>query len=172
MKIRGAHSIRSAASTRGVTLIECLVYITGLAIVMGVGSAALYRCWDDNKAISRNADDIVRTLNAGEIWRADVRSATGPIAVTKKNSEETDIIPCGTNVVSYSFANGEVRRQSAKDRPWIIVLPRIKSSQMESDPRDHARAWRWEVGLETRRKNPAIRPLFTFEAVAGNSVSQ
>jgi hypothetical protein len=36
---------------------------------------------------------------------------------------------------------------------------------MHADPRQHVRAWRWEVELAAYRKGARIRPLFTFVAV-------
>lgn len=172
MRIRAISASRHDRCINGVTLVECLVYISVLAVLLGVGSAALYRCWDDNKAITRNADDIVRMLKAGENWRADIRSATGPIRLKTNASEQTILIPRGTNVLSYAFSNGELQKRPRRNTPWIVVLSKIKSSQMESDSRDNAKAWRWEVALEPRRKNAPMRPLFTFEAVAGNSSVQ
>ena len=157
-------------SQRGFSLIECLVYIGALAMILAIGSAALYRCWDDNLAISRNADDVVRTLKVGEAWRADIRSATGPIKRTADASGQNVVIPCGKNELTYSFSGGEVRKRTGKNGPWIVVLPKVKSSQMELDARDHSAAWRWELALESQRKNAHFRPLFTFEAVAGNSI--
>jgi len=158
-----------ARRAHGFTLIECLVYIGVLAVILTVGSAAFYRCWDDNKALSRNGDDIVRTLKAGETWRADLRSATGPIRVTTAGSEQTMHIPCGNRELVYSFANGEVRKRVGRNGAWSVILPKVKSSQMETDKRDHVTAWRWELELVSLRKNAKVLPLFTFEAVAGHS---
>ena len=161
--------LESIPRQRGFSLIECLVYIGCVAVVLAVGSAALYRCWDDNLAITRNADDIVRTLRAGEAWRADIRSTTGLIKITSNASGQNLVMPCGTNELTYSFSGGEVRKRMGRNSSWILVLPKVKSSQMQLDPRNHVAAWRWEVALESRRKNVHFRPLFTFEAVAGNS---
>jgi hypothetical protein len=148
------------------------VYIAVLAVILGIGSAAFYRCWDDNKAITRNGDDIVRTLKAGEAWRADVRSATGPIQIATTNSEQTVRIPCGKREVIYTFTDGEVRKQAGENSPWNLILPKVKSSQMQLEKRDQVTAWRWEVELISRRKHAKLVPLFTFEAVAGNSFVQ
>ena len=163
--------LQSAAS-RGFTLIECLVYMSVLAIVLGLGTAAFYQCWDDNKSITRNGNDIVRTLKVGETWRDDLRAATGPIQLTTTNSEQTILIPCGNKKLIYAFANGEVRKQIDANSPWQVVLPKVKSSQMQIDKRQNVIAYRWEVELEATRKNIHTRPLFTFEVVPGNSAIQ
>jgi hypothetical protein len=143
-----------------------------LGVILAIGSAAFYRCWDDNKAITRNGDDIVRALKAGDAWRADLRSATGPVQIASTGSEQTMRIPHGNEELIYVFADGEVRKQAGRDAPWSMVLTKVKSSQMESDKREHVTAWRWEVELVAGRKNAKVRPLFTFEAVAGNSIVQ
>ena len=170
MKIRATYLVRSASRQRGITLIDCIVYIAVVSVVLAVGSMGFYRCWDDNKAISRNADDIVRTVKAGESWRADVRSATGPIRITGTNSEQTIRIPCKGREILYAFAGGEVRKQNGKNAQWSVVLPKVKSSRMQADARGHVTAWRWEVELESQRKNARVQPLFTFEVVPGNSI--
>jgi len=154
---------------RGFTIIECLVYISVMAVILGIGLAAFYRCWDDNKAITRNGNDIVRTLKAGETWRAEMRAATGPIKIATTNSEQIVRIPSGRNELIYSFANGELRKRTSETSPWQMVLPKVKSSQMEIDKRDPVTAWRWEVELESQRKGAKVRPLFTFEVVPGNA---
>ena len=156
MKMR----LQPTEATRGFTLIECIVYISVLTIVLALGSVAFYRCWDDNKAITHNGEDIVRTLKAGEVWRDDLRAATGPIEVSTTNSEQTLRIPCGNKQLIYSFADGEVRKQTDKNNPWLVVLSKVKSSQMQIDKREQVTAWRWEVELESTRKKLHTRPLF------------
>jgi prepilin-type N-terminal cleavage/methylation domain-containing protein len=164
--------LQRSTMARGFTLIECLVYITVLAVVLGLASAAFYQCWDDNKAITRNGNDIVRTLKVGETWRADLRAATGPIRIATTDSEQTLRIPHGNQELIYSFANGEVRKHTGTNGPWLVLLPKVKSSQMQIDQRQNVTAWRWEVELETTRKKIHTPPLFTFEAVPGNSAIQ
>jgi prepilin-type N-terminal cleavage/methylation domain-containing protein len=159
----------SPKTTRGFTLIECLVYISVLAVVLAIGTAAFYRCWDDNKAITRNGNDIVRTLKAGEIWRADIRAATASIRIMTTNSEQTVRIPSRNGEVLYSFDNGEVRRQAGAHGLWKELLPKVKSSDMQMEKRAEVTAWRWEVELQPEHKHAKVLPLFTFEAVAGNS---
>jgi prepilin-type N-terminal cleavage/methylation domain-containing protein len=165
-------SLSHRHSGRGFTLIECLVYMSVLAVILGVGSAAFYRCWDDNKAITRNGNDIVRTLKAGEAWRAEMRHATGPIRIVNTGSEQTVRIPSGKQNLVYSFANGEVRKQIGESGAWKVVLPNVKSSMMQSDQRAQVFAWRWEVELQSQRKNVKFHPLFTFEAVPEKSFNQ
>jgi hypothetical protein len=154
---------------RGFTIIECLVYISVMTVILAIGLMAFYRVWDDNKSITRNGNDVVRTVKAGEAWRADMRAATGPIKIVTTNSEQIVRIPSGKIELMYSFANGEVRKRTGEGSPWYVVLPKVKSSQMEIDKRDPVTALRWEVELESQRKNAKVRPLFTFEVVPGNA---
>ena len=63
----------------GFTLIETVVYLSALFVLLGAGYMAMYRCIDRSVALRRNAEGLTSALRAGEHWRADVRSATGPI---------------------------------------------------------------------------------------------
>ena len=63
-------------STRGYSLIECLVYIAVLAVVLNLSFVAYYRYDQHTHSLRRNADDITRALRAGERWREDVRTAS------------------------------------------------------------------------------------------------
>lgn len=159
-------------SASGFTLIECLMYIALLAVILGIGSLAFYHVWDSNKALSRNSDDIVRALQAGEMWRADIRQATGPVKITKTNSVETLRIPCRNKEFLYSFSNGEMHRKAPGSRIWETILTRVQSSRMQLDQREGVTAWRWELALQTYRKHAKVHPLFTFEAAAGTPLSQ
>src|SRR5262249_52773652 len=75
----GSLALNSAEKTRGYILIELLIYIAVLAVVMEVAFSAFYRCLGNTRDLARNADDILKTLAAGEAWRADIRLATGPL---------------------------------------------------------------------------------------------
>jgi len=151
---------------RGFTLIECLVYISVLAVVLAIGSAAFYRFWDQDKAIRRNIDDIVRTVKAGETWRADLRSASGAVRIETNGAGQTLHIPSAGHEILYVFADGEVRKQIG-DGAWTVVLPAVKSSQMQIDRREHVAAWCWEVELPVQKKNAKTSPLFSFFVVPG-----
>jgi hypothetical protein len=52
------------------------------------------------------------------------------------------------------------------DQVW---LSNVKSSKMQSELRENVTAWRWELELKTVKKTARVRPLFTFEAVAGST---
>jgi len=149
----------------GIMLLECLVYITVLMVVLGLGGTAFYLCWDNARDLRRNSDDITRTVRVGERWRVDIRHATGGITVETDPDGQLVHIPSGTNEVLYAFTTGAVARKLLSADNWTVILPNVKSSRMEADDRTHVKAWRWELELVPVRKKVSLRPLFTFEAV-------
>lgn len=153
---------RRHARARGITLFECLVYIGALAIVFGLGTAAFFRCLENNAALRRNSEDITQALNIGELWRADIRAATQPAHFDA--ADQTLHITQAKTEVAYKFTENQILRRATTDAAWVIVLPRVEQSQMTSDPRSHVTAWRWELELRSKRQPALIRPLFTFTA--------
>jgi type II secretory pathway component PulJ len=148
----------------GYMLIECLVYIAVLAVVMGVAFSAFYRCLSNSRDITRNTDDIVRALQAGEIWRADVRSAAGPLVPVESDDFSALEIPTSSGTVAYVFHDNAVWRKGSEGdaKP---MLSGVKASRMVKDQRKKVVCWRWELELGTRKKIVRMRPLFTFQAV-------
>ncbi len=155
----------SRSRERGISLIECLVYIAVFAILMNIGGAAFYFCWDHTKAIIYATDDIESALRAGEDWRADVRAATGKISVETTATNEIIRIPENGNEIVYRFESSELRREIPAQNNFRLLLAKVKTSQMKADDRDGVHAWRWELELTQRRKENHLPLLFTFEAV-------
>jgi type II secretory pathway pseudopilin PulG len=158
---------RRSQARRGISLIECLVYIAVLAVIVSIGGFTLAKAWDQSRAIQRNADDIERAIHAGERWRADLRRATGPVRATTDADSERITIPTADGEVVYLNTTNEVRLQPKPGAPEIILVPKVKVSHMAPDPREHLTAWRWELELQPSQKSARVRPLFTFEAVPG-----
>jgi hypothetical protein len=166
------HEIRrpnSAARSRGVMLVDCLVYLGIFFMLSAVAFSAFYRCYDNMRAWRRNSEDIVRTLRVGELWRDDLRAATGPVRIETSETEQMLHIPHQGGEVLYLRSTGEVLRRANDRTPWAVVLPQVKTSQMQLDKREHVNVWRWEVELQSPRKTVRLRPLFTFLAVPGTS---
>ena len=115
------------------------------------------------KGLRRNADDITRAVHAGELWRNDIRAAARALQINE--TDQTIRIPQRNREVLYKFTDTQVFRKTGADAPWLPLLPRVKSSQMISDPRAHVTAWRWELELQISRRDTRLRPLFTFLAV-------
>jgi Tfp pilus assembly protein FimT len=158
---------RNISRTRrpaGVMLVECMVYLSVFAILLGGATAAFYFCWDHTQAVIYATDDIASALRAGERWRADVRAATGKISVETTATGEVVRIPGTEKDIVYRFESGEVHRQIASDNFPQLLLSKVKTSQMKMDERGEVTAWRWELELAERRKEAHLPLLFTFEA--------
>lgn len=158
----------STARAAGVSLIECLVYIAVFGILLGIGTGTFFFCWDHTRAVLYVTNDIESALRAGECWRADVRAATGKITVETTAASEVVTIPEGAKNIFYRFAGGELRRQVASENISQLLLPKVKTSAMQAEPRGKVAAWRWDLELTERRKETRLPLLFTFEAVAKN----
>jgi prepilin-type N-terminal cleavage/methylation domain-containing protein len=153
----------------GFTLIECLTYMVVFLILSGVAMASFYLCWDHSKALITASDDIGAALRAGERWRADVRQASGSISIESIASGEIIKIPEGENTVLYRFDSGKILRQAGAANLPVLLLPKVKSSEMKQQMRGGVTAWRWDLELVQRRKEIHTRLLFMFEAVSKNS---
>lgn len=158
-------AILSARRQAGIMLIECLVYLAVFAILLGIGIATFYFCWDHSRAVIYATDDIASALHAGERWRADVRQATGKISVETTTAGEVVRIPEAEKEVVYRFESGEMRREISTVKNPELLLPKVKASQMQAEVRGAVDAWRWELELTQRRKETRLPLRFTFEAV-------
>ena len=163
---------RYAARARGYLLIEMMAYIALFVVVVGFAFKAFYDCWDNAKALRRNGDDIALVLNLGEQWRSEIRKAAGAVQLTDANGTEQLRIPSPAGGITYTFANGEIHRQANATAPDKLWLGNVKSSRMQSDARGPVTAWRWELELKSTRRDPSVRPLFTFECAAGTAATQ
>jgi Tfp pilus assembly protein PilE len=143
---------------RGYSLIEMLVYMVGLTVLLTTAYPAFEKAIRGSRDIQRNFDDILRAIHAGELWRKDIRAATGSI----RDDNEAIIIPQQSGAVRYRFSDGAVWRETSAGHK--MFLRDVKSSSMRSGQAT-VTFWRWEVELASRRTQPAVRPLFTFEAV-------
>ena len=142
----------------GYTMIEALTYIACLTIILTVAYPTYHRFIRGSDNLRHNADDIVRAVNAGERWRA----ATGPVRTTG----ERFVIPQRNGEIAYTVSDGVLWRESG-DGQRIAALRGVKSSTMLPDARPGVTAWRWELELMSGQKIVPLRPLFTFQAVAG-----
>jgi hypothetical protein len=163
-------SLRFARQRRqaGFMLSECLIYLAVSSVLLGLAFAAFYRVMDNAKGLRRNAAEITRVLQAGERWREDIHHATGPLQLdTRENAvEEMLHIPQQSAQVVYWYTGKNVLRRAGPGAPWIETLGGVKRSHIVRDARSPIFAWRWEVELNSGKKLPLIRPLFTFLAVA------
>lgn len=149
----------------GILLTECLVYIAVFSILLGIGTAAFYFCWDHTRAVIYDTEDIAAALRTGELWRADVRTATGKISVEVTATGEVVRIPEAGKQIAYRFEAGELRRETSLPGNSRLLLPKVKMSEMKPETRGAVRAWRWELELTPRRKESQMPLRFTFETV-------
>jgi hypothetical protein len=147
------------------SLLECLVYVSVLLVIMGLLATIYYHADWNHRNLERNASDMVRTLQAGERWRDDVRQASGPIKLEPAGQGPELSIPHTNGTVRYAFREGAVWRQAGAAGRWQAALTGVLSSRMEKEPRQLVAAWCWDVELKSRQQTPRVRPLFTFEAV-------
>lgn len=154
---------------RGYSLIELIVYLGVYATLLGLALLCFYKCCDHYFDLKRRSDDITRALRAGEVWRQDVRTATGAVRVSEK--DQILHIPHQDGEISYRFAETTVYRQAKAEAPWTVMLARVQSSAMQSDTRTHVAAWRWEVELTTKNATSRIRPVFTFLAATSTTTT-
>jgi hypothetical protein len=151
-------------SNGGYLLVEYMIYIALLALVMGLAFSAFYRFFDHSRDLTRNSDDILRTLRVGELWRADIRQAIAPPEVRTEGELVACEIARANGRVAYIFAENAVWRQEGQAAARQ-VLPRVGASAMNGEERHGVVCWRWELELQTRRKIVRVRPLFSFRAV-------
>lgn len=177
MKTRSKSKVRSPkerrrSKARGYLLTEALVYIAVVFVLLGAGYCAFYRCMDSSIALRWNADDIANALHAGERWRADVRSANHGVRLEQAPAEQILYLKGAGSETAYRFSTNAVFRRVGEG-VWVRLLANVKSSTVESDPRQQVTAWRWELELSPRQKASVkpgrIRPLFTFTAVPERS---
>jgi hypothetical protein len=156
----------------GILLVECLVYFSIWLVVMGLAFAAFYRCLDYSKALSRNAADIVRVLQAGERWRDDVRGATGPLELFELEDDLALHIPQTAGETIYLFMKGGIWRSTGKSAPRMQILSGVRTSRMLKDERERVVTWRWEIELKNAQKAARVRPLFSFQAVTSSDAKK
>lgn len=164
MKTRTAQTA-GAALSRGVMLVEALVYISVLFVVLALAGAGYVRVLDQTRQLRRVATDIPRALDAGERWRADVRAVTAPPRLVQEGPLQALHLLLADVELVYFFDGSNVVRRVGTNATWEPFLPRAKASRFVEERREHVTAWRWEVELQPGPRPPREAPLFTFRAV-------
>jgi hypothetical protein len=158
-------SVRKDPSQSGIMLMEALVYIGVFFILTGLATAFGFKAMENSRSLHRATEDISRTLDAGEHWREDIRSAAGQINLTLREREFLLEIPHTTGVVSYWVVDKNVWRRATEQAHFALVVKNLKRSSMLMDEVGGVKSWRWEIELATVSRMSKIRPLFTFQAV-------
>jgi len=165
-QLRSKRLLRPLRGDYGFLMIDVLIYIAIWTVIVGLAFAAFYRCLSNSRDLSRNADDIVRALRAGERWRQDVRQAVAAPTIVSEGGAMALEIPKASGLTVYVFATNTVWRKSDLAAPWEKFLAGVRASRMERQPRQKVIAWRWEVELQTKKKQVRVHPMFHFLSVA------
>ena len=151
-------------------LVEVIVYIAVFVVVIGLALSAFYHFHMQSAYLRRNAEDITRTLKAGERWRDEIRNCSEVEIIAEPNA---NILRLATEQreILYTFQEGKVWRKELPDGRWVAVLKDVKSSEFQSETEDQVNSWKWELELASQQKIVRKKPLFSFMAVSGRSVS-
>jgi hypothetical protein len=151
---------------RGLSLIECIVYIGLLMIVVGMASVLFFRGLDGFRALRTYTEDMAAALNLGEAWRADLRTATATPQVQTDSAATVMQLVTPDGPVTWRFDGFTVVRDDQRGELTKRVLPRVLRSEFHRDTREGVVAWRWELELRKQRPDAPLAPLFTFITVA------
>jgi len=155
----------------GISLIECLAYIGLVVVITGAAYSMFDHLSDSSRTLNRAAADIVRALDAGERWRDDLHAASGSVRLSEIGGGGQRLtIPQTAGDIVYEYRDNTLWRQAGGETNLQLWLAGVKTSAMIADATERVKAWRWELELQTRTHapgGPQLKPLFTFEAVAG-----
>src|SRR4030095_7757724 len=142
--------MRRGCRRQGIALLDCIVYMTLLAVILGFAFTAFLDTVSRSTELDYIATSTVQALNAGEQWREDVRHAQSPPQIIAAGERTEMHIRSAAGVTSYAVQDSTLRRRAGEKAPWFDVLTRLKASRFAEDRRKQVTAWRWEVELETR----------------------
>ena len=166
MKLR-SHRIRSKA---GVLLIECLVYMGLFGVLLICATRFFSVVYDHNKAAASAASYTIAALDAAKHWRRDIANAKGePELIRGDRFDVIRIDQANGGRVSYRVNGTRLERNNGDE--WIPIIRRVVSSIMLPDQREHVRAWRWELAMETKSRFLGDPVRFSFTAVPGHPLA-
>ncbi len=166
MKLR-SHKTRSEA---GVSLIECLVYIGLFAVLLNCATRFFTVVYQHNKAVAKAAGYTSAALDAARYWRRDIANAKGePELIRGEHFDIIRIDQANGGQVSYRVNGTRLERHNSKE--WVPIIRRVASSIMLPDQREHVRAWRWELAMETKSLFLGDPVRFSFTAVPGHPLA-
>ena len=159
----------SQGRRRGLLLMEAVVYLGVVTVIMSLGMTLLYRGQANHRQLQRNADDIARTLEAGERWRADVRAAVCPPWL---EAEMLRIPQAGGEVVYLCEDGIWWRIEEGPPAVWVPVLPGVKRAQILPEQTAGIPSFRCEIELAADQKAAQMTPRFSFQAVPGGRAAE
>ncbi|MFT4691018.1 MAG: hypothetical protein ACKVHO_16565 [Verrucomicrobiia bacterium] len=149
----------------GFMLVQALVYIPIMAFLIYVAIDAALTLKKGTRGMQSGATRVTTAMNAGELWRADIRRATRPPQITNSTNSSALTIDHGTNSVVWSHAEGQIWRQADTNSPRVTVMRDVFSSDFHPDERKHVSAWNWDLELNRARPKAKTMPLYSFIAV-------
>lgn len=152
---------------RGISLVQCLVYIAGLLVIGNVATKCLFSVISGTNRNRAVAQDIVSAMNAGERWREDVRSAAGPVRLNGNLLK----IPQNEEMIVYEMSGDTLKRRFADGSRNEVVQTDVAASAFVKESRGTLTVWRWELELKPNGRSASMRPLFSF-LVVGKGDSQ
>ncbi len=152
----------------GITLIECLAYISTLLVISGVAFNSLGRLWAVTGRLAGVTDDLRDSTRSGEQWRADVRAARGPIRIEEGGL--ACVIETTNGPVIWFHSAGALWRRAGDLSPGCW-LRRVESCQFIPSHRTHVAALQLDVQLMPRSRQSRQPSAFTFFAVPSTPVA-
>ena len=149
----------------GVSLIEAIIYVSLFVFLLGCSTRYFNIVYYHYKAVAKVTGYTTSALDAAKHWRRDIANAkTDPRLIRSDQFDVIEIDQAVGGQISYRLNSSTLERHNGEE--WIPIIRRVVSSVMIPDQREHVRAWRWELALETKSKYVGDPLRFSFVAVA------
>ena len=136
-------------SEAGISLIDGLVYIGLFAVLLTCATRFFSVVYHHNKAAASAASYTISALDAAKQWRRDIANAKDePELIRDDYFDVIRINQANGEQVRYRINGTQLERHNGED--WVSIIRRVTSSIMLPDQREHVRAWRWELSMETK----------------------
>ena len=157
-------------SEAGISLIDGLVYIGLFAVLLTCATRFFSVVYHHNKAAASAASYTISALDAAKQWRRDIANAKDePELIRDDYFDVIRINQANGEQVRYRINGTQLERHNGED--WVSIIRRVTSSIMLPDQREHVRAWRWELSMETKSRFLGNPVRFSFTAVPGHPLA-
>ena len=154
----------------GVTIVESIAYIALVAFLLMCGVRFFNVVYHHNKAVAKATVYTTSVLDAAKHWRRDVANTKGePQLVRGEQFDVIEMKQASGGIVRYRVNRNRLERHNGEE--WVPIVGRVVSSIMLPDPREHVKAWCWELALETKSVYLVDRMRFSFVAVPGHPLA-
>lgn len=150
----------------GTSIIEALIYVTLFVFLLGCATRYFNIVYYHHKAVAKVTGYTTSALDAAKHWRRDIANAkTDPRLIRGDQFDVIEIDQADGGKIIYRLNRSALERFNGEE--WVPIIRRVNSSIMIPDHREHVRAWRWELALETKSQYIADPLRFSFVAVPG-----